>query len=67
MKGITTEIVNSPEQVGVLTDDLTLLHAPQLPLSPVMYIDLAGADLSREGAVSILTLLLDAPKATRRV
>jgi exonuclease 3'-5' domain-containing protein 1 len=67
MKDVKTEIVDTTEQIGDLVDWLTFRHAPPVPYSPTMYIDLEGVDLCREGSLSILTLLIDTGIPTRRV
>ena len=67
MKDIKTEIVDTTEQIADLVDWLTFRHAPPVPYSPTMYIDLEGVDLCREGSLSILTLLIDTGIPTRRV
>lgn len=67
MKDIKTEIVNTTKQIGDLADWLVLRHAPSVPHSPNMYIDLEGVDLCREGSLSILTLLVDTGIPLRRV
>ena len=50
-----------------LVDWLVFRHAPPVPYSPTMYIDLEGVDLCREGSLSILTLLIDTGIPTGRV
>ena len=67
MRDIKVEIINTKEQIGDLVDWLVCCHAPPVPYSPVMYIDLEGVNLSREGSLSILTLLIDTRIPTRRV
>jgi len=67
MKDTKTEIVNTTKQIGDLVDWLILRHAPPVPYSPTMYIDLEGVNLCREGSISILTLLIDTGIPTRRV
>jgi exonuclease 3'-5' domain-containing protein 1 len=67
MKDIKTEIINTTEQIGDLVDWLIFRHAPPVPYSPTMYIDLEGVDLCREGSISILTLLIDTGIPTGRV
>lgn len=59
MKDIKTEIINTTKQIGDLVDWLVIRHAPPVPYSPTMYLDLEGVDLCREGSLSILTLLID--------
>jgi len=54
-------IIETPEAVTKLVDRLTLIlgtHLETLETSPVLYIDLEGVNLCREGTISILTLLL---------
>ena len=65
MKGINAEIIDTTEQIGDLVDWLIFRHKSSGPHSPIMYIDLEGTNLCREGSVSILTLLIGTP--TRRV
>jgi exonuclease 3'-5' domain-containing protein 1 len=60
-------VVNTTEQIGSLVDWLVFRHAPPVPYSPTMYIDLEGVDLCREGSLSIFTLLIDTGIPTRRV
>ena len=67
MKDIKTEIINTTKQIGDLVDWLVFRHAPPVPYSPTMYIDLEGVDLCREGSLSILTLLIDTGIPTGRV
>ena len=59
MKDIKTDIIDTTKQIGHLVDRLVFYHAPPVPTSPTMYIDLEGVDLCREGTISILTLLVD--------
>ena len=67
MKEIKTEVINTTKQIGDLVDWLVLRHAPPVPYSPTMYIDLEGINLCREGSVSIFTLLIDAGIPTQRI
>ncbi|KAK0506923.1 hypothetical protein JMJ35_010623 [Cladonia borealis] len=67
MKEIKTEVINTTKQIGDLIDWLVLRHAPPVPYSPTMYIDLEGVNLCREGSVSIFTLLIDTGIPTQRV
>ena len=67
MKDIKTEIINTTEQIGDLVGWLIFRHAPPVPYSPTMYIDLEGVDLCREGSISILALLIDTSIPTGRV
>ncbi|KAI1747193.1 ribonuclease H-like domain-containing protein [Xylaria castorea] len=67
MKDIKTEIINTTKQIGDLVDWLTLRHASPEPDKPTIYIDLEGVKLSREGSISILTLLIDTGTPTMRV
>ena len=67
MNDIKIEIINTTEQIGDLVDWLVLRHAPPVPHSPTMYMDLEGVNLCREGSLSILTLMLDTEIPTRRV
>tara|TARA_R110002003_G_scaffold2519_1_gene24405 strand:- start:2921 stop:3091 length:171 start_codon:yes stop_codon:yes gene_type:complete len=55
MKDIDTGIINATEQIGDLVDWLNFRHAPPVPYSPTMYIDLEGVNLCREGSTSFLT------------
>jgi exonuclease 3'-5' domain-containing protein 1 len=64
---IKIEIINTVEEIGKLVDWLVFRHAPSVPYSPTMYIDLEGIDLCREGSLSILTLLIDTGIPTSRV
>ncbi|ESZ93891.1 hypothetical protein SBOR_5712 [Sclerotinia borealis F-4128] len=59
MRNIKTEIINTAKQIGDLVDCLVLCHASPKPYEPIMYIDLEGVNLCREGSLSILTLLID--------
>lgn len=67
MRDIKIEIINTTEQIGDLVDWLVFRHAPPVPYSPTMYIDLEGVDLCREGSLSIFTLMIDTGIPTRRV
>ena len=67
MKDIRIDIINTTKQISDLVDWLVLRHAPPVPYSPTMYIDLEGVNLCREGSLSILTLLIDTGIPTRRV
>ncbi|KAH8710118.1 hypothetical protein GQ44DRAFT_714672 [Phaeosphaeriaceae sp. PMI808] len=67
MKGVKTEIITTTEQVADLVDWLVLCHAPPVPHSPTIYLDLEGVNLCREGSISILTLLIDTGIPTGRV
>ena len=67
MEDIKTEIINTTERMGDLVNWLTFRHAPPVPYSPTMYIDLEGVNLCREGSLSILTLLIATGIPTRRV
>ena len=67
MKDIKTDIINTTKQIGDLVDWLVFYHPPPVPTSPIMYIDLEGVDLCREGTISILTLLINTETPTRRV
>ena len=64
---IETKVINTTEQIGSLVDWLVFRHAPPVPYSRTMYIDLEGSDLCCEGSLSILTLLIDTGIPTRRV
>ncbi|KAF4618982.1 hypothetical protein G7Y89_g14865 [Cudoniella acicularis] len=64
---IETEVINTAEQISRLVDWFDFRHAPPVPYSPTMYIDLEGVDLCREGSLSIVTLLIDTGIPTRRV
>lgn len=59
MKDIKTEICDTTKGIGDLVDWLILRHS-SLPEGhePIIYIDLEGVDLCREGSISILTLLV---------
>ena len=59
MKDIKAEIIDTTEQIGDLVDWLIFRHKSSGPHPPIMYIDLEGVNLCREGSVSILTLLVD--------
>jgi hypothetical protein len=67
IRDINIEIINTMEQIGDLVDWLVFRHAPPVPYSPTIYIDLEGVDLCREGSLSILTLMIDTGIPTRRV
>jgi exonuclease 3'-5' domain-containing protein 1 len=57
-----TRVINTSQSVAELADKLVSIHKLRrkkaLP-KPVIYIDLEGLNLCREGSVSILTLLID--------
>ena len=59
MENIKVDVIDTTKQIGDLVDRLVLYHAPPVPTSPAMYIDLEGVDLCREGTISILTLLVN--------
>ena len=67
MKDIKIDIINTTKEIGDLVDWLILRHAPPVPSSPTMYIDLEGVNLCHEGSLSIVTLLIDTGIPTRRV
>lgn len=67
MKDVKTEIITTTEQIGDLVDWLVSRHAPPVPHSPTLYLDLEGVNLSREGSLSILILLIDTGTPTGRV
>lgn len=67
MEDIKTEIIDTTQQIRDLVDWLVLRHAPPVPYSPTMYIDLEGVDLCHEGSISILTLATDTGIPTRRI
>ncbi|KAF2728528.1 hypothetical protein EJ04DRAFT_401319, partial [Polyplosphaeria fusca] len=67
MNNIKTEVIDTAEQVSNLVDSLIAWHAPPGPHPPYIYIDLEGIRLSRDGSLSILTLLLDDGLLTNRV
>ena len=67
MKDIKTEFINTTKKIADLADWLIFRHAPPVPYSPTMYIDLEGVDLCREGSLSIFTLLIDTGIPTERV
>jgi len=67
MEGNKTVIINTTEQIGILVDWLVLRHAPPITYSPIMYIDLEGVYLCREGSLSLFTLLVDTGIPTMHV
>ena len=67
MKELKTEVINTTKQISDLLNWLVSRHAPPVPYSPTMYIDLEGVNLCREGSVSIFTLLIDTGIFTQRV
>jgi exonuclease 3'-5' domain-containing protein 1 len=59
MTAIKTYTVSTAEKVGKLVDVLIAAHLrPSTPGSPVMYMDLEGTSLSRDGSISIVTILV---------
>ncbi|KAK4900035.1 hypothetical protein LTR27_002798 [Elasticomyces elasticus] len=60
-------LVNTTKQIGDLVDWLVVRHTPPTPSTPTMYIDLEGVQLSRDGTLSILTLLVDEGTAEKQV
>ncbi|KAF2704063.1 hypothetical protein K504DRAFT_463143 [Pleomassaria siparia CBS 279.74] len=60
---IAVEIINTPEQIGRLVDQLVDIHVSPLD-TPAMYIDIEGVALCREGSISIFTLLIDTGSGT---
>ncbi|KAL8833171.1 MAG: hypothetical protein Q9170_004452, partial [Blastenia crenularia] len=67
MRDIKVDVINTAEQISDLVDWLVFRHAPPVPHSPTMYIDLEGVNLCREGSISILTLMIDTGTPTNRV
>lgn len=67
MEDIKAEIINTTKQVSDLVDSLVPSHAPPVPHSPIMYVDLEGVDLCREGSLSIFILLIDTGIPSDRV
>ncbi|KAE8849543.1 hypothetical protein PTNB73_10496 [Pyrenophora teres f. teres] len=64
---IEFSIINTTEQIGFVLDWLVSRHAHPVPSSPIMYVDLEGVNLCREGSISIFTLLVDIDIITRGV
>lgn len=60
------EIIDTTEQISDLVDWLVICHAELVLPAPIIYVDLEGVDLCREGSISILTLLLNTNVPTRR-
>ena len=52
------EVVNTTKQVAELIDLLAIINS-EWRYVPTVYIDLEGVNLSREGSISIFTLLVD--------
>ena len=52
-------VIDTTKQIGDLVDQLVFYNTPPVPTSPIIYIDLEGVDLCREGTISILTLLVN--------
>lgn len=65
MENIETKVIDTTEGVAALADWLVLHHEQQTSCSPIMYIDLEGVNLCREGSLSIVTLLIDLGGSTR--
>jgi exonuclease 3'-5' domain-containing protein 1 len=65
-----TRVVNTSQSVAELADKVVSVHTLRrkkaLPKS-VIYIDLEGLNLCREGSVSILTLLIDLETSPKEV
>jgi exonuclease 3'-5' domain-containing protein 1 len=66
-KGIKTDIIETEDQLRDLVDYLVANHAPPLTCSSILYIDLEGVNLGREGSVTVLTLLIDPGISERHV
>ncbi|KAK5683856.1 hypothetical protein LTS10_003719 [Elasticomyces elasticus] len=60
-------VVNTTKEIANLADWLVSRHTPPVPSTPTMYIDLEGVQLSRDGTLSILTLLVDEGTAEKQV
>jgi len=56
---VYVKVIDTTKQISDLVDWLHFRHAPPEPMEPTMYIDLEGVKLSRNGSLSILTLLVD--------
>ncbi|KAF7914351.1 uncharacterized protein EAF01_000757 [Botrytis porri] len=67
MREIKTEILNTENQISDLVDWLIFRHASPDLYEPIMYIDLEGVELCREGSLFILTLLIDTGTPSTRV
>lgn len=67
MKHINIEVIETREQIRDLVNDLFSCTAPSSPNSPILYIDLEGINLCREGTVSILTLLVHQNNLSQRI
>jgi exonuclease 3'-5' domain-containing protein 1 len=62
MQHIASTTVDNAAHISALVNYLVAVHPPlSVPCSPVMYMDLEGINLSREGSVSIITLLVKSP------
>ena len=59
MENIKVYVIDTTKQIGDLVDQLVFYDTPPVPSSPIIYIDLKGVDLCREGTISILTLLVN--------
>ena len=63
MKTIETQVVSTKKQMADLLNRLVLLRLEDKSRHPygrpILYIDIEGVDLCREGSISIFTLLID--------
>ncbi|KAF2674803.1 hypothetical protein BT63DRAFT_408955 [Microthyrium microscopicum] len=64
VKPVIPKIINAAGQIRELVDQVVALHGGPEVSKPTMYIDLEGEQLSREGTISIFTLLLDTGDAS---
>jgi exonuclease 3'-5' domain-containing protein 1 len=63
------KIVDTPQSIADLVDELVSLHTPtqgELGFPPARYVDLEGVDLCREGSISLIALLVQLQPATQR-
>lgn len=66
MRGIKTDMIENEAQLRGMIDCLVARHTPPLPRSLILYIDLEGVNLSREGTATIITILIDIEVFERR-
>ncbi|KAF9694064.1 hypothetical protein EKO04_008075 [Ascochyta lentis] len=67
MNDTRADIIETVDQVHNLVDYIVSQYVPPLCHLPILYVDLEGVNLCREGSASIPTLLIDFDGPARRV